>query len=56
MADGVSTDYLSLAALEAGIRSGQFVKGHLKVNKYQPQQEAFVTSARSVDRRLTLPA
>ncbi len=35
--------YLAQAVLEAGLKSGRFVQGRLQVNRYNAQQEAFVT-------------
>ncbi|XP_037088465.1 DIS3-like exonuclease 1 [Pollicipes pollicipes] len=46
-----STDYLPAAALQSGLSSGHMVRGHLTVNKHQPQMEAFVRSASAGARR-----
>ena len=46
-ASGISeteyTEHVPQAALKAGILSGLYVKGVMRVNKYQSQSEAFVT-------------
>ncbi|XP_047436352.1 DIS3-like exonuclease 1 isoform X2 [Mugil cephalus] len=38
------SEHLPTEILEAGIKSGRYLQGTLKVNKHRPQKEAFVTS------------
>ncbi|MFT7816577.1 DIS3-like exonuclease 1-like [Arapaima gigas] len=40
-------EHLPIEVLEAGIKSGRYIQGTLKVNKHRPQQEAFVQAISS---------
>ncbi len=40
--------YLQSELLQAGLKSGRYVQGHVNVNKHNAQEEAFVKPSGSV--------